>query len=273
MAVNGERGAAPDESRIRELYRDASTQEPPARVDAAIRAAAHEALAPRAPRAAWWVPWRVPFALAAVAVISVSLATLVMEEKGERIGDVSQRMPAAPEQGARIAEVAPVTPPAQPNPGAETDAHSPRAKAPLARPAEPTAGETRATQESVSPAAVAESPRPASAPPVAAVPASPQLGAAADTADARTSANAAARESAAVLSAKPAARRADAAQAQSGAGPDVQPFKVELEGRPPADWIERIVRLRREGRQPEADALLAEFRRRFPGEAVPSSLD
>jgi hypothetical protein len=38
---------------------------------------------------------------------------------------------------------------------------------------------------------------------------------------------------------------------------------------PPEKWGEKILELRREGRAAEADALLAEFRQRFPDHAVP----
>ena len=98
MAVN-ERGGTtgPDEAdeRIARLYKEAAREEPPARLDRVIAGAARErsAGAPAA-RTPWWLPWRVPFAFAAVAIVSVSLVTLMFEEDRERI--TSAVPPAAP---------------------------------------------------------------------------------------------------------------------------------------------------------------------------------
>jgi TolA-binding protein len=39
----------------------------------------------------------------------------------------------------------------------------------------------------------------------------------------------------------------------------------------PERWLERIVQLRREGKQDEADKALAEFRKRYPGYAIPQA--
>jgi hypothetical protein len=47
---------------------------------------------------------------------------------------------------------------------------------------------------------------------------------------------------------------------------------TELEGQPASRWIERIVTLRRDGRRHEAEALLAEFKLRYPSEPLPPSL-
>jgi hypothetical protein len=46
----------------------------------------------------------------------------------------------------------------------------------------------------------------------------------------------------------------------------------ELESQPPEKWLERIEELKREGKTGEADAVLAEFRRRFPQHPVPPGL-
>jgi len=47
---------------------------------------------------------------------------------------------------------------------------------------------------------------------------------------------------------------------------------AELEGEPASRWIERIVTLRRDGRRQDADAVLAEFKLRYPTEPLPESL-
>ena len=61
-------------------------------------------------------------------------------------------------------------------------------------------------------------------------------------------------------------------RAQAGAASSIAPLVSELEGRPARQWLDRIYGLRREGRRTEADALLAEFKRRFPDEWVPPEL-
>jgi hypothetical protein len=40
---------------------------------------------------------------------------------------------------------------------------------------------------------------------------------------------------------------------------------------PPEKWGERIMALRRDGKADEADALLAEFRKRYPGHVIPDA--
>jgi hypothetical protein len=46
----------------------------------------------------------------------------------------------------------------------------------------------------------------------------------------------------------------------------------EFERQPPEKWLERIEALKREGRQAEADGMLAEFKRRFPTHPLPAGL-
>lgn len=88
--------------RLARIYAAVGGEEPPAEVDAAIKAAARRAVgsgpaiagaAPRARR-----NWHVPVSLAAVLVLSVSLVTLVREEKGGELTQVPApaSVPAAP---------------------------------------------------------------------------------------------------------------------------------------------------------------------------------
>jgi len=46
----------------------------------------------------------------------------------------------------------------------------------------------------------------------------------------------------------------------------------EFDAQPPEKWLEKIEALRREGRKGEADDMLAEFKRRFPGHPLPTEL-
>ena len=76
--------------RLDRVYREAAQEEPPARVDAAILAAARREVGAR-PRAvsARLRAWRVPVSIAAVVVLSVSMVTLVREEGGGRLDQPS----------------------------------------------------------------------------------------------------------------------------------------------------------------------------------------
>ena len=145
MAVNEHEDDLPDEAeaRIARLYKEAAREEPPARLDRAVAASARERPAgtASAARTPWCLPWRVPFAFAAVAVVSVSLVTLMMEEDRERIMAVPQSAPA------------PTSPPSASEPVQE------RAGMPAdpGAPAAPAKREPKAEQKAVLPPARADS--------------------------------------------------------------------------------------------------------------------
>jgi hypothetical protein len=70
------------DSRISALYRSAAAEEPPAAVDDAIRAAARRAVAAGPRRVdAPFKRWKVPLALAAVVVLSVSVVTSCVRKR------------------------------------------------------------------------------------------------------------------------------------------------------------------------------------------------
>lgn len=75
-----------NDPRLSRLYHEAVREEPPAWLDAAILAGARREVGSR-PSAAGsaWRTWRVPLAIAAVLVLSVSVVTLMVEEGGERL--------------------------------------------------------------------------------------------------------------------------------------------------------------------------------------------
>ena len=54
--------------------------------------------------------------------------------------------------------------------------------------------------------------------------------------------------------------------------PDISSDLAALETRPPGAWLDRVRLLQRQGLLLEADRLLAEFKRRFPEEAIPGDL-
>lgn len=276
MAVNehDERGIASADARIARLYRQAAAEEPPARLDAAIAAAARERRAAPARRKppAWWTLWRLPFAVAAVAIVSVSLVTLMMEEGGERL--------TAPEPAPPV-----VTHPQVGQPGSKArDAAAPeRALAPAPRRSRPSeAAPAGAPEVQGAARSELETERvPASPPPAQereAVAAEP--GASASQSPAPRAEAKKLREQAAAAEdrapAAPAAARgrmeSDAARPLARRTADIERLVAELDLEPPARWIERVLMLRSEGRRSEADALLAELKRRFPKEPLPAEL-
>ncbi|HEX2827211.1 MAG TPA: hypothetical protein VHP37_12760 [Burkholderiales bacterium] len=312
MAVN-ERDFefGPDDAKIAALYRDAARDEPPAALDAAVSRNARSAVAPRSaePRASWWMPWRVPFAFAAVAVLSVSVV-LVADREGGAPMKLEQREAAPAAAPAR--EPAPMTSPK----AADT---APAGPEPTTVPGQAPAG-TRAKTVTAPPAPPETD---AAGPAENRIAASGQAGEA-GRAKAEPEARRDERESADRLQAlakrraedsakvirdepapqpplaatappPPAAAR-EAAPAAGAAAPAMRPYAMqdakplasqrraaaadamtpavaalvaELDKRPPAEWLARIAALRREGRAADAEGLLAEFRRRFPEEPVP----
>jgi len=71
--------------------------------------------------------------------------------------------------------------------------------------------------------------------------------------------------------AAPAAEPASAASQVAGAVAGKRPAADEVM-ETPAQWLERIARLRDAGRTKEADDALAEFRRRYPGYEIPKAM-
>lgn len=261
-------GAAEGEERdpgLSRVYGEAAREQPPAHLDAAIRAAARREVGAR-PRPAGLNlrAWRAPVAIAAVIVLSVSLVTLMRNEGREQVAEtapeaaLSKPSEVAPPAG-RSVQVAPraetrVPAPVRPFPGAPAvPEHSA-----VATPREPGAVPApRAERESAPPAAV------------------PQ---AAGRAQSETGALRRERPSAAAP--KPAAPAAPGAgrpkfddgldsTAADAASRDGRPLWLSLEREPPRKWLERIAELRRQGKTEEAEEVLAEFKRRFPDHSLP----
>lgn len=310
MAVNrsGDERRTEEEARIAQLYRLASTEIPPAHIDTAIAAAARAPgkAAPQSRALAWWNMWRVPFAFAAVAVVSVSLVTLMMEEDSDRVASAPQRAPpvvperdfarsqpeaadgGAPKADERKPERrqgsdgpsqqnAATMPPAAPQLDTTESRRMSREDA-AAQQAPPSAAEatagtvqkaapTEAVQSRVeAPAPIAQDRAPAAA--MARARPEAQAGASEEPAPSSPPARAAPK---AALGMRALESERPAAPA-SRPSPEVAAHILQLEGREPSMWIERIVALRRDGRRAEADGLLAEFKRRYPEETLPASL-
>jgi len=87
--AGGTSGDAERDARLDRLYREAGGEMPPARLDAAILAAAHREVGARPrPLSSTLRRWRVAVSIAALVVLSVSLVTLVQEEGGNRSTEI-----------------------------------------------------------------------------------------------------------------------------------------------------------------------------------------
>jgi hypothetical protein len=291
MPGNGERDPGLDR-----LYRAAEHAAPPASLDAAILAAARREVGARPHSLSSGLHrWRVPVSIAAVFVLSFSLVTLVKEEGGEPFRQALLTEAPLPRQPA--AQPADSVQPAAVVPGAR-QMREPGAEA---VPARPVRREDAAAGAPTAMAGVAEGnisgggPSPSAsrdaaadvAPGTAARPqpfrestselelsvsAAPPAKSTEDLA-ARTPAVAERRAAPMAAPAEPAgARRLTQAKKEAAATEDRPPVWHGLENEPPQKWIERVAELRRQQRGVEAEALLAEFRRRFPDHPLPPGL-
>lgn len=307
MALNQGNEQRPEDARIAALYREAAGEMPPERLDRLIRDHARrpeQSLTPAKQRFQW-SPWRLPFAAAAVAVISASLVVVMIEERGEPAAlspanpapEARERSASRDEREPRLLSQAPTESepvanrPEEPVPKAKQSAvpslrssapKAPSEPKPIDAPHRPDAAPTDARvpsgqgskarvapDESQTSSVGGRDAAVAAAPPSAVPPAtvSPPLTSAGPAQEPTTAA------------AKPvppnnalASRRMEAARAAPKSSRPVAALIAELEGEPAARWIERIVTLRRDGRRQEADALLAEFKLRYPSEPLPAGL-
>lgn len=266
------------------LYREVAAGEPPAHLDAAILAAAQREAARAAPRRdrPWWRRWTIPVSVAALVVLSVSLSLLVSREQDR----VEIPAPAA----------APAVPQSPPAPGTEREpsAAPPREAQKSAVPEPPAARAGKRApapvpeQRPESPANVMERkeearrsdvfvPEPKAAAKAAdggAAPAAP-LPPAAGEAEAAAGAAADAAKPGAGAEPRTAPQGSGILSAPAGAGSGRSrgaPLGEALQPPSPEAWIEEIRTLRRQGREREAAERLDEFRRAYPGYALPEDL-
>lgn len=288
MALNqhNTEGAERD-PRLDQLYAQAGLEEPRAALDQAIRAAARREVQAR-PQAlgARLRRWRVPISIAAVVVLSVSVVTLMREESANRSEEglspttVEPGALAVPsyadtekkagenvttQGGAQPAAPQPFPAPAELTaPSTKESQRAGRVDAPAARgarPAEPIAAQPRQRAADTMREPVSQKPQPAAETPAE----TPAPGA-----------TRALRAPASTMQAVPRETEQDtAAKRMLGKSEDSLPDNQikgllrELDGAPPAVWLEKIGALRREGKRQEADALQTEFQRRFPKHPLP----
>jgi hypothetical protein len=277
-------------------YRDLAREEPPAALDAAILAASRRAVVARPSLSRRWA---MPASIAAVLVLAFGV-TLQMqrEEPGVEISDPraataapnadagdpysmpATPTPPAPPEPARTLDraIASAPPPAQstqsapaPNktPAMRKRAESEAPPAPLrklesAAPAEAKRSDApaEAFQKRMEPKPFADSVAPAAAPPApAAAPAAPAARAA--PAPLAPQSSASPSEESRTFGSRDKREAANALQAPArAAGALAEPDRE----------LERIAKIRAEGRHDEADKALAEFRRKYPEYRIPEAM-
>jgi hypothetical protein len=308
MALKPDNEQRPEDAPLAALYREAAVERPSERLDRLIQDRARrpeQSLTP-AKQTPWWSSWRAPFVAAALAVVSASLVLVMTERGGERAvlspatpaPDAPERSASGDEREPRLLSEAPteseplVKGRAKPPRKAEHSAaplagSGPPRAAPELKPIEPGRPDAASADARVlsarrpkSPVAsdenqassIGERDAPAAAKPQLAVPP-------AAVSPPPISAGAAQEPRTGTAAAKPApsndalaSRRMQAARVAPNSPSPAAALITELEGQPAPRWIERIVTLRRDGRRHEAEALLAEFKLRYPSEPLPPGL-
>ena len=250
------------DTKISRLYREASTGDPPAALDAAILAAALKQVAKRQRREgsqrhgrSLWSRWMVPVGAIATLVLGVSIALLVERERPGTSGGTAIRQTPPLQQSW---PPAPVTESVKPKaadsaapeaaarkeaPASAAPAQAPALPAPALRPAEPAPSTTEAFP--------AENRAKVTAPSLAAPTAATESNVAGDSAIGGAGA---------------------AAPAAPAAAGKLAPMRQQAIQRSAEDWLDEIRRLMSEGREQEAAEQLAQFRNVYPAYAVPESL-
>ena len=246
------------DSKFSRLYREASTEVPPAAVDAAILAAARrQAAQPRRPARSAWVRWMAPASALATLVVAVSLAFLVEREQPARTDDaVIHRTRPRPESVPAPAAEEPSKAARRALPGAaaKKDAQAPAPAAPAPVIVAPVQAPTPHPAEAAPFAAeapFAERRAKAVAPRMVAPKPAAEVNAAGDAAAGGTGA---------------------AAPAALAGASKLAPLRQQTATRSPEAWLEEISRLKREGREQEAAEQLAEFRKAYPAYALPENI-
>jgi len=251
--------------RLSRIYREASTEGPPAALDAAILAAArmHPARPQRRERSqrqgrSLWSRWLAPASALATLVVAVSLAFLVEREQPETPdGTAIREIPPRPQSPppASATESAKAKAAGSEAPAAAGKKEAPAAAVPTLAPAAPAPAPVAPTQAPV--------PRPAAPAPSAAEAFPAESRAKAAAPKAATESN--------VASDSALGGAGAAAPAAPAAARKLAPLRQPAIQRSPEAWLDEISRLKREGRDKEAAEQLAEFRKTYPAYAVPEN--
>jgi hypothetical protein len=301
MAVNEDIRRDPNgdaDAGLTRLYGEASREQPPAHLDAAILAAARSEVGARPRPLAALRAWRVPVGIAAVVVLSVSLVTVVRKEGGDELYQAAPRDLPKPVEPApwpseapaqkppirRALEMGPGEPPeaARPKPQPSREADMARRDAAPGAPA--AVMDNRAPSARSAPAAGAAGGTAAeareAAPPPAAAPAAKAMRQEQDATPKEDSGPAAAgkvmapeRKGGEVALPPDGQYSRQRAMGSLSGQPRLAAILKQLDSQPPEKWLETIQALRREGQGPEANEVLAEFKRRYPAHPLPAGLE
>jgi hypothetical protein len=254
---------------LRRRYREIATEEPSAVIDAAILARARAARPARS-------RWMGPVSIAAVLVLGIGVSLrMQLEQPGIETSDPLREASPPSEYS-----LPPAAEPSAPPPSAATDAAKPSSPPKPAAPkslADAPRPQQGASAFTPSPPPAAERQRPA-APPVSPPPAAnalPRAPAAARMPEPPVrseGAPAMGRVQEAPAAAAPAPLRAKREDAQLDALGVRELRKSVAAEADPARELERIAKLREEGKNDEADAAFAEFRRRHPDYRIPEAM-
>ncbi len=252
---------------LTEIYREGAQAGPPARLDEAIRAAARREVK-AGPHRGGLRRWQLPLSLAAVLVLSVGVVTQMREQGADRpealLSSPAEVQPSAAGQTQLES--------ALPRPAAAPEAEGRRRDKPAPDPISPTTPEI--VQRSESPPAAMASEL-ASEQKTMAAPAESRAAPAAaeDAAGARQERQVPRpllRSAPAPLADRAGSSAAAPARSAIPAPPEPAALWRDLVTAAPEQWIKRIVELRRAGKTADADALAAEFGRRFPDQQLPA---
>ncbi len=253
--------------------------------------------------------WSVPVSIAAVLVLSVSVVILMREEGVDRLQEAPPAMAPPPESAPQALpeQTAPSAPPKREEPhnegtarlrdtsklaaaaekadrnrkeqvGSNAMAGAPRPAAPP-RPAPQPFAEYQIAPGLRAPAptepraqsgTLAKEAEPGAGVGSGALERAPTKPTAAADAPAPAATGPAAQAKSSIASPKPRAAAREAEHQRDDAGAlAARPVWTGFEQQPPEKWLARIEELRRNGRETEADEMLVEFRKRFPGHPVP----
>ena len=287
--VGDANGREERDPRIERLYRETARDEPPARIDSAILAAARrEAGAGPRPLAQRLRRWHLPVSIAAIVMVSVSVVVLMQEEESKR--DREPVIPAIPAPADKLAAPPALrTPPEAAKEAMQRELESPSSPRRPSRDDREAAARSGVTAgsraEPASPAAAgvgrleASAGKPAPQPFVAAPAPAEEQRTASTAADAAMTSG---LESAPAAANQPLASRprAEARRAAPVAGAmatksveqDRLPAWQGFEKEPPEKWLARIEKLKALGLEAEAQEMLSEFKHRFPEHPLPPGL-
>jgi hypothetical protein len=236
---------------ISRRYRELPREEPPRRLDDAIRAAARRGVHTRpaplvAPtgRQRWYLP------LAAAAIIVLAVAVTMHVER-EQPGEEIVTAPGAPAEA----------------PQAEQSRSAPQPE----RRRKTESADSRELRDAAPPPELQKAPEPAAAPPapVAAPPPPPSVATQDAIRGAQESAAGALASRAETAPKASPQSNAQLRRADEGARVAASVSAYALQS--PEQWLQGIADLRRQGRHEEADKSLAEFRKRYPDHKIPEA--